>query len=176
VFLSELPLLFKRNIVDLDVALIHVSVPDKHGYCSLGVSVEATLAAIENATHVIAQVNKKMPRTFGAGIIHVSEINAFVDCEVQLPGHEIAPPSEIENKIGNHVASLIEDRSTLQKRIGSIKNAVLSRLGNHKDLELHTEMFSDGVIDLILKDVINGNYKKVNRGRALATFVIGSQR
>ncbi len=176
VFLSELPLLFKRNIVDLDVALIHVSVPDKHGYCSLGVSVEATLAAIENATHVIAQVNKKMPRTFGAGIIHVSEINAFVDCDVQLPGHEIAPPSEIENKIGNHVASLIEDRSTLQMGIGSIPNAVLSRLGNHKDLGLHTEMFSDGVIDLILKDVINGNYKKVNRGRALATFFIGSQR
>ncbi|WP_347175510.1 acetyl-CoA hydrolase/transferase family protein [Polaribacter uvawellassae] len=176
VFLSELPLLFKRNIVDLDVALIHVSVPDKHGYCSLGVSVEATLAAIENATHVIAQVNKNMPRTFGAGIIHVSEINAFVDCDEPLPSHEIAPSTEIENKIGNHVASLIEDRSTLQMGIGSIPNAVLSRLGNHKDLGLHTEMFSDGVIDLILKDVINGNYKKVNRGRALATFLIGSQR
>ena len=176
VFLSELPTLFRRNIVDVDVALIHVSVPDKHGYCSLGVSVEATLAAIENANFVIAQVNKNMPRTFGAGIIHVSEINAFVDCNDKLPGHEIAPPSEIENKIGNHVANLIEDRSTLQMGIGSIPNAVLSRLGNHKDLGLHTEMFSDGVIDLILKDVINGNYKKVNRGRALATFLIGSQR
>ena len=176
VFLSELPTLFRRNIVDVDIALIHVSVPDKHGYCSLGVSVEATLAAIENANFVIAQVNKNMPRTFGAGIIHVSEINAFVDCNDKLPGHEIAPPSEIENKIGNHVANLIEDRSTLQMGIGSIPNAVLSRLGNHKDLGLHTEMFSDGVIDLILKDVINGNYKKVNRGRALATFLIGSQR
>jgi acyl-CoA hydrolase len=176
VFLSELPTLFRRNIVDVDVALIHVSVPDKHGYCSLGVSLEATLAAIENANFVIAQVNKNMPRTFGAGIIHVSEINAFVDCNDKLPGHEIAPPSEIENKIGNHVANLIEDRSTLQMGIGSIPNAVLSRLGNHKDLGLHTEMFSDGVIDLILKDVINGNYKKVNRGRALATFLIGSQR
>ncbi len=176
VFLSELPILFKRNIVDIDVALIHVSIPDKHGYCSLGVSVEATLAAIENANFVIAQVNKNMPRTFGAGIIHVSEINAFVDCDDKLPGHEIAPPSEIENKIGDHVANLIEDQSTLQMGIGSIPNAVLSRLGNHKDLGLHTEMFSDGVIDLILKDVINGNYKKVNRGRALATFLIGSQR
>ena len=176
VFLSELPMLFKRNTIDLDVALIHVSVPDKHGYCSLGVSVEATLAAIENATYVIAQVNKNMPRTFGAGIIHVSEITTFVDCEDQLPGHEIAPPSEIENMIGNHVAGLIEDRSTLQMGIGSIPNAVLSRLGNHKDLGLHTEMFSDGVIDLILKDVINGNYKAVNRGRALATFLIGSQK
>ena len=176
VFLSELPTLFKRNIVDIDVALIHVSVPDKHGYCSLGVSVEATLAAIENANFVIAQVNKNMPRTFGAGIIHVSEINAFVDCDDKLAGHEIAPPSIIENKIGDHVANLIEDKSTLQMGIGSIPNAVLSRLGNHKDLGLHTEMFSDGVIDLILKDVINGNYKKVNRGRALATFLIGSQR
>jgi len=176
VFLSELPMLFKRNIIDLDVALIHVSVPDKHGYCSLGVSVEATLAAIENARFVIAQVNKNMPRTFGAGIIHVSEIDTFVGCDDQLPGHEMAPPTDIENRIGNHVAGLIEDRSTLQMGIGSIPNAVLSRLGNHKDLGLHTEMFSDGVIDLILKNVINGNYKAVNRGRALATFLIGSQK
>jgi len=112
VFLSELPILFKRNIIDIDVALIHVSVPDKHGYCSLGVSVEATLAAIENAKCVIAQVNNNMPRTFGAGIIHVSEINVFVECNDRLPGHEITPPSEIENSIGNHVAGLIEDRST----------------------------------------------------------------
>jgi acyl-CoA hydrolase len=176
VFLSELPTLFKRNIINLDVALIHVSVPDKHGYCSLGVSVEATLAAIENATFVLAQVNKNMPRTFGAGIIHVSEIDTFVDCNDALPGHDMAPPTEIENRIGNHVSGLIEDRSTLQMGIGSIPNAVLSRLGNHKDLGLHTEMFSDGVIDLILKDVINGNYKAVNRGRALATFLIGSQK
>jgi len=176
VFLSELPLLFKRNIIVIDVALIHVSVPDKHGYCSLGVSVEATLAAIDNASHVIAQVNKQMPRTFGAGIIHVSEIDAFVDCNEPLPTHDIPVPSVIESKIGDHVASLIEDRSTLQMGIGTIPNAVLSRLGNHKDLGLHTEMFSDGVIDLILKDVINGNYKSVNRGRSLATFLVGSQR
>ena len=176
VFLSELPLLFKRNIVDLDVALIHVSVPDKHGYCSLGVSVEATLAAIENATYVIAQINKQMPRTFGAGIIHISEINTFVECDEPLPGFEASVPTETEQKIGDYVAELIEDRSTLQLGIGNIPNAVLSRLGNHKDLGLHTEMFSDGVIDLILKDVINGNFKKVNRGRALATFLIGSQR
>ena len=176
VFLSELPMLFKKNIIDLDVALIHVSVPDKHGYCSLGVSVEATLAAIENANYVIAQVNKQMPRTFGASIIHISEIDAYVDCDEVLFGHEVAASTEIENKIGSNVAGLIEDRSTLQMGIGSIPNAVLSRLGNHKDLGLHTEMFSDGVVDLILKDVINGNYKAGNRGRALATFLIGSQR
>lgn len=176
VFLSELPLLFKRNIVDLQVALIHVSVPDKHGYCSLGVSVEATLAAIDNADYVIAQVNKQMPRTHGAGIIHISEIDAFVECDEPLPIHAMAEPTEIENKIGNHVAGLIEDRSTLQMGIGNIPNAVLSLLTNHKDLGLHTEMFSDGVIDLILNDVINGNYKGINRGRALATFLMGSKR
>lgn len=176
VFLSEVPLLFKRNIIDITVALIHVSVPDQHGYCSLGVSVEATLAAIDNATHVIAQVNKQMPRTFGDGIIHVTEIDSFVEVDEPLPSLPVSEPTEIETKIGNYVAELIEDRSTLQMGIGNIPNAVLSRLHNHKDLGLHTEMFSDGVIDLILKDVINGNYKGVNPGRALATFLMGSQR
>jgi acyl-CoA hydrolase len=176
VFLSELPLLFKRRIINLDVALIHVSVPDQHGYCSLGVSVEATVAAIKNAKYVIAQVNKQMPRTFGDGIIHVSEIDAFVECDEVLPAHSMVEPTAVEKQIGDYVASLIEDRSTLQMGIGSIPNAVLTRLGNHKDLGLHTEMFSDGVIDLILKDVINGDYKGVDPGRALATFLMGSKR
>jgi acyl-CoA hydrolase len=176
VFLSELPILFKRNIIDIDVALIHVSVPDKHGYCSLGVSVEATLAAIDNATTVIAQVNEQMPRTHGDGIIHISEIDMFVECNEPLPVHDLTQPTETEQKIGDFVAGLIEDRSTLQMGIGSIPNAVLSRLTNHKDLGLHTEMFSDGVIDLILKDVINGNHKGVNPGRALTTFLMGSKR
>ncbi|MCH7524757.1 MAG: acetyl-CoA hydrolase/transferase family protein [Bacteroidetes bacterium] len=176
VFLSEVPLLFKRNIIDLDVVLIHVSVPDKHGYCSLGVSIEATLAAIDNASCVLAQVNKQMPRTHGDGIIHISEIDLFVECDEPLPEHIIPAPTEIENKIGDYVASLIEDKSTLQMGIGTIPNAVLTRLTNHKDLGLHTEMFSDGVIDLILKDVINSNYKGINKGRALATFLMGSKR
>ena len=176
VFLSEVPLLFKQNIIDLDVVLIHVSVPDQHGYCSLGVSVEATLAAIDNATTVIAQVNKNMPRTHGAGIIHHTEIDYFVECDDEIPTMEMSVPTDIESKIGDYVASLIEDRSTLQMGIGSIPNAVLTRLTNHKDLGLHTEMFSDGVIDLILNGVINGNYKKINRGRALTTFLVGSKR
>ena len=176
VFLSELPLLFKRNILPLDVALIHVSVPDRHGYCSLGVSVEATLAAIDNAKIVIAQVNEQMPRTHGDGIIHYSEIDLFVECNEPIPTHIYGSPSVIEDKIGDYIANLIEDRSTLQMGVGNIPNAVLSRLTNHKDLGLHTEMFSDGVIDLILKDVINGNYKSINPGRALATFIIGSKR
>ncbi|MCT4629491.1 acetyl-CoA hydrolase/transferase C-terminal domain-containing protein [Winogradskyella sp.] len=176
VFLSELPRLFQKNIIDLDVVLIHVSEPDKHGYLSLGVSVEATLAAIDNATTVIAQVNKNMPRTHGAGIIHYTEIDYFVECDDEIPTMIASEPSEIESKIGDYVAGLIEDRSTLQMGIGNIPNAVLSRLTNHKDLGLHTEMFSDGVIDLILNDVINGNYKKINRGRALTTFLMGSKR
>ncbi|WP_166965915.1 acetyl-CoA hydrolase/transferase family protein [Yeosuana marina] len=176
VFLSELPLLFKRNILPLDVALIHVSVPDKHGYCSLGVSIEATLAAIENAKTVIAQVNPQMPRTHGDGIIHHTEIDLFVECNESIPTHDLPISGEVENKIGDYVASLIEDKSTLQMGVGVIPNAVLSKLTNHKNLGLHTEMFSDGVIDLILNNVINGNYKAISPGRTLATFLMGSKR
>jgi acyl-CoA hydrolase len=176
VFLSELPTLFHKNIIDLDIVLIHTSEPDKHGYLSLGVSVEATLAAIENANIVIAQVNKNMPRTHGAGIIHYTEIDYFVACDDEIPTVGMTEPSDVESKIGDYIAGLIEDRSTLQMGIGNIPNAVLSRLTNHKDLGLHTEMFSDGVIDLILSNVINGNYKKINRGRALTTFLIGTKR
>jgi acyl-CoA hydrolase len=176
VFLSELPLLFKRNILPVDVALIQVSTPDRHGYCSLGVSVEASLAAIANATHVIALINYQMPRVHGEGIIHISELDTFVEVNRPLPEFDIPKPTEIEEKIGDFVAELIDDQSTLQMGIGSIPNAVLNRLHNHKDLGLHTEMFSDGVIDLILKDVINGNYKGVGAGRALTTFLAGSKR
>lgn len=176
VFLSELPQLFRKNVLSLDVAFIHVSPPDIHGYCSLGVSVEATVAAIENAKIVIAQVNPQMPRTFGDGILHISEIDYLVDVNIAIYAHEIEPFTKEEEKIGEYVASLIEDRSTLQMGIGSIPNAALSKLKNHKDLGLHTEMFSDGVIDLIESDVINCNFKGTLRGRALATFLIGSKR
>jgi acyl-CoA hydrolase len=125
---------------------------------------------------VIAQVNPQMPRTHGDGIIHYSEIDLFVECDEPIPVHEMPASTALENKIGDYVASLIDDRSTLQMGVGVIPNAVLSRLTNHKNLGLHTEMFSDGVIDLILKDVINGNYKAINPGRALATFLMGSKR
>ena len=176
VFLSELPLLFRKKVVLLDVVFIHVSPPDSHGYCSLGISVEASIAAIENAKIVIAQVNKNMPRTFGDGVLHVSEINYLVEVDVPIFAHEVTTFSAEEEKIGEYVASLIENKSTLQMGIGSIPNAALSKLKNHKDLGLHTEMFSDGVIDLIENDVINCNYKGTLRGRALATFLIGSKR
>jgi acyl-CoA hydrolase len=176
VFLSELPYLFRKKALNLDVVFIHVSPPDIHGYCSLGVSVEATLAAIENAKTVIAQVNPQMPRTFGDGILHLSEINYLVEVDTPIYGHEMEQITPLEDKIGTFVASLIEDKSTLQMGIGSIPNAALAKLTNHKDLGLHTEMFSDGVIDLIQSGVINCNYKGTTRGRVLATFLIGSKR
>ncbi|MCC7520192.1 MAG: acetyl-CoA hydrolase/transferase family protein [Flavobacteriaceae bacterium] len=176
VFFSELPYLFKNRVLNIDVALIQVSPPDKHGYCSLGVTIGETLAAIDNAKHVIAQINPRMPRTHGAGIIHISELDSFVEVVDELPEHQLHAPSEIEQRIGDHIANMIEDESTLQMGVGNIPNAVLSRLHNHKNLGLHTEMFSDGVIDLILKDVINGNFKGINPGRALATFLMGSRR
>lgn len=176
VFLSELPRLFRKRVVPLDVVFIQVSPPDIHGYCSLGVSVEATVAAIECAKTVIAQVNPNMPRTFGDGILHVSEIDYLVN--VDCPIYQVSPEpiSPLEAKIGKYIANLIEDKSTLQLGIGSIPNAALANLMNHKDLGLHTEMFSDGAIDLIEKNVINCNYKGVTPGRVLSTFLIGSKR
>jgi acyl-CoA hydrolase len=176
VFLSELPNLFRKKILKLDYTFIHVSPPDKHGYCSLGVSVEATLAAIQNSKIVIAQVNPNMPRTFGDSIIPLSKIDYLVDVNVPLYEHIIEKPTEIENKIGQYIASLIDDRSCLQMGIGSIPNAALANLNHHKDLGLHTEMFSDGVIDLIENGIINCKYKGVVKGRALATFLIGTKK
>lgn len=176
VFLGELPLLFKRNVIKLNVAFISVSPPDKHGYCSLGVTVAATPAAIENADIVIAEINKKMPRTHGDGIIHISEIDYAVEVDREIVAHDIAAPSKIEQTIGDYVSDLIEDGSTLQMGIGNIPNAVLSKLINHKNLGIHTEMLSDGVIDLILSNVITGNNKTIDHGKAVATFMVGSKR
>jgi acyl-CoA hydrolase len=171
-----LPNLFRKKALLLDVVFIQVSPPDRHGYCSLGISVEATVAAIENAKIVIAQVNKRMPRTFGDSLISASKIDYLVEVDTPIHSHGTEEISETELKIGKFVASLIDDRSTLQMGIGSIPNAALANLKNHKDLGLHTEMFSDGVIDLIESGVINCKYKGVVKNRALATFLIGSQR
>ncbi|MDD3004531.1 acetyl-CoA hydrolase/transferase C-terminal domain-containing protein [Flavobacterium sp.] len=176
VFLSELPNLFRKKALTVDVVFIHVSPPDQHGYCSLGTSVEGTVAAIENAKIVVAQVNQQMPRTFGDSLIAVSKIDYLVACDVPIHSHELGEISETEYKIGQLVASLIDDRSTLQMGIGSIPNAALANLTNHKDLGLHTEMFSDGVIDLIESGVINCKYKGIVKNRALATFLNGSKR
>ena len=176
VFLSEIPLLFRRKIIELDAALITVSPPDKHGFCSLGTSVDATLAAVQTAKIVIAQINKHMPRTHGDGLIHISKIHYCVEHDEQLHCIELKEPNEIEKKIGYHVSTLIDDGSTLQMGIGNIPNAALSFMKNHKDLGIHTEMFSDGILPLVESGVITGVKKKKHPGKIVSTFVMGSQK
>ena len=176
IFLSEVPLLFKNHIIDLDVALIHVSPPDKHGFCSLGVSVDATRAAVNNAKLVIAQVNPNMPRTHGDGVIHKSEIDFGVEVNDPLPEHAPQELSEMEKQIGQNCAALIEDGATLQMGIGSIPDAVLAALRNHKNLGVHTEMFSDGMIDLVESGVINNSMKRRHPNRIVSSFAMGTRR
>jgi len=176
VFLSEVPHLFNRGIIDLNAAMIQVSPPDKHGFCSLGISVDATRAAILNADTVIAQINPNMPRTHGDGLIHVSEINYGVEAEDQIPEHHPAELSEIELKIGRHCASLIENGATLQMGIGNIPDAVLSSLSDHKNLGIHTEMFSDGLIPLIQSGVVNNSKKKIHPGKVVGSFAMGTRK
>ena len=177
VFLSEIPNLFKRKILPLEAALIQVSLPDKHGFCSLGVSVDVAASAIKNARHVIAQVNPRMPRTLGDGIVKLSDFDSVVYAEQELP--EVVSNkniSEITMRIGRHCASLVEDGATIQTGIGSIPDAVLSCLGNHKGLGLHTEMFSDGIMPLVDKGVITNQYKKKHRGKIVSSFMLGSRK
>lgn len=176
VFLSEIPLLFRRGILPLDVALIHVSPPDVHGYCSLGTSVDVVLAALECASVILAQINPQMPRTHGDGFIHISNITAWTEVDTPLPEHKPAPLNAAQEKIGEYCANLIENGSTLQMGIGGIPDAVLSALGDHQDLGIHTEMFSDGVIDLVEKGVINGSKKKIHPYKIVAGFAMGTQR
>jgi acyl-CoA hydrolase len=176
IFLSEAPNLFRKNYINIDVAIITVSAPDKHGYCSLGVSVDVSLAAVENAEIVIAQINRFMPRTHGDGIIHVSRIHFAVEHDEPLPEVKQAEIGEIEKKIGEFAASLIEDGSTLQMGIGAIPNAVLACLENHRKLGIHSEMFSDGVLPLLEKGVINGSEKAEHQGKVLASFVMGTKK
>jgi len=175
IFLSEIHLLFRRGILPLDVAFIQVSPPDRHGYCSLGVSVDVTLPAIEMAKKVVALVNPQVPRSLGDGIIHMDQIHYAVQVDQPIHEHGITEISPLEKQIGAHVASLIEDGATLQMGIGSIPNAVLANLGNHKRLGIHTEMFSDGVLPLIKKGVITGEEKKVRRGKIVSCFAVGSR-
>ncbi len=176
VFLSEVPNLFRRGILPIDVAMLNVSPPDKHGFCTLGVSIDVARAAFETAKCVIAQINPRMPRTQGDALIHLDEIDAIVEVDEHL--HEIPMPelTEVDRAIGKHIADIIEDGATLQMGIGSIPNAVLGALGNHKDLGVHTEMFSDGVIPLVESGVINGHQKIKHPGRMVAGFVMGTQR
>lgn len=176
IFLSEIPILFRRGILPLDVAMVTVAPPDKHGYCSLGVSVDASLAAVNCAKTVIAQVNPNMPRTHGDGNVHMSRFKHMIEVDYPLGEHLPEPPTEIEAKIGANVASLIEDGATLQMGIGAIPNAVLASVTNHKRLGVHTEMFSDGVVDLVERGIITNEEKTIQRGRIVSAFVSGSRK
>jgi acyl-CoA hydrolase len=177
VFLSEIPILFEQNILPIDVAIVHVSLPDAHGYCSLGVSVDIAKSAVNSAKYIIAQVNPNVPRSHGDGMIHCSRFTSMVYCDDELHTANFSEKCGPETqKIGELIAGLIDDRSTLQMGIGAIPDAVLSCLHNHKDLGVHTEMCSDGIIDLFEKDVINNKYKRIHPGKTVSSFALGSKR
>jgi len=176
IFLSEIGLLFRRNILPLDVAIVQVSPPDRHGFCSLGVSVDVTLPAIQTAKKVIAQVNPHVPRTHGDGIIHVSNIDYAIDVNDPIHTYNPTELSENDKRIGKNVAELIEDGATLQLGIGNIPNAVLNNLQNHKRLGVHTEMFSDGLLPLVEKGIVTGEDKVMNVRKIVTSFAAGSQK
>ncbi|MBX7107878.1 MAG: 4-hydroxybutyrate CoA-transferase [Chitinophagales bacterium] len=177
VFLSEIPELFRRNVLPLDVAIVHVSPPDSKGFCSMGVSVDIARTAVHTAKYVIAQINPQMPRTHGDGFMHVNSFNAMVWADEPL--HEVnfgSLISEDEMKIGAHVSDLVTDRGTLQLGIGTIPDAVCRCLHNHKDLGIHTEMFSDGLIDLCEKGIITNRYKNIHPHKTVAGFALGTRK
>jgi len=176
VFLSEIHWLFRRNILPLDVAFIQVSPPDKHGFCSLGVSVDITLPAIQTAKTVVALINPQVPRTHGDGIIHIKNIDFGVAIDIPIHASALGEPTQIEATIGEHVASLVEDGATLQMGIGNIPNAVLSNLTHHKRLGIHTEMFSDGILPLVEQGVITGEEKEIKTGKIVTCFAMGTQK
>jgi len=177
VFLSDIPDLFNKKILTIDVALVQVSPPDAHGYCSLGTSVDIARSAVNMAKYVVAQVNPKVPRTHGDGLIHISRFSRMVYHEEDLPEVNYgANTTENEMAIGRHIAGMIEDGSTLQMGIGTIPDAVLKSLTNHKNLGIHTEMLSDGVIDLFESGVINNSLKKIHPHKAVTGFAAGTRR
>jgi acyl-CoA hydrolase len=176
VFLSEVPKLFRTGLLPLDVALVQVSPPDRHGFCSLGVSVDATRAAVQTARTVIAQVNRNMPRTHGDGLIHLDDIDFGVLGDDPIPELRHPPMSEVDRAVGRHCAELVEDGATLQIGIGTIPDATLAALGGHHRLGIHTEMLSDGVVDLVEKGVVTGELKRVHPGKIVAGFALGTRR
>ncbi len=176
IFLSEIHLLFRRDILPLDVAVVQVSPPDAHGYCSLGVSVDIALPAVQKAKKVIAQVNPQVPRTHGDGIIHKDKIDLAIEVDEPIHRHPMGEISDLEYKIGHNVAELIEDGATLQLGIGNIPNAVLTNLKNHQRLGVHTEMFSDGILELVENGNITGEEKEIKTNKIVTAFAAGSQK
>lgn len=177
IFLSEIPILFTKGILPIDVAMITVSPPDQHGYCTLGTSVDVARSAVDTAKKIIAIVNPKMPRTHGDGMIHYSRIDKMVWNDQELLTLDYgAKVTETELLIGKNVAELVDDGSTLQMGIGTIPDAVLKSLHNHKNLGIHTEMLSDGVVDLIKNDVVNNKYKGTHLNRTITSFCFGTKK
>ena len=176
IFLSDIPSLFRQGYMELDIVLVNVSPPDKHGFCSLGVSVDIVISAVEKGKKIIAQINSRMPRTMGDGIVHLNNFDACVIVDEEIHEMKFVAPSEAEKAIGKNIAEIIDDGSTLQMGIGGIPNAVLTYLTNHKDLGVHTEMFSEGIVDLVEKGIVNGSKKKVNPFKIISGFAMGTRR
>ncbi len=175
-FLSEIPQLFRSKRRPLDVALLHVSPPDKHGMCSLGVSIDVAKAAADSASILIAQINQQMPRVHGDGFVHIDDFDAYIEVDEALPLSHCPKISEAEQKIGKLVASLVENGSALQFGIGAIPDAVALSLVGHKDLGIHTEMWSDGTLKLLETGVVTNAYKKVHPGKSVSSFIMGSKK
>ncbi len=176
IFLSDVPELFTARVLPLDAALINVSPPDAHGYCSLGTSVDTALAAVGAATTVIAQLNASMPRTLGDSFVHVDQIDLAVEVDQPPPEHPSPPIGEVERRIGEFVAELVPDRATIQMGIGSIPAAVALALRDKRDLGVHTELFTDPVLQLVESGAVTGAAKEINRGKIVSAFLMGSRR
>ena len=176
VFLSDVPELFRSGVLPLDAVFLNVSQPDEHGYCSLGTSIDAALAASRRARLVIAQLNRAVPRTLGDSFVHVDAIDWGVEVDIPPYEHAERPFGEVERRIGEHVAELVPDRATIQMGIGAIPGAVALALRDKRDLGIHTEMFTDAVLDLVESGTVTGAAKEVNRGKIVSTFMVGTRR
>jgi acyl-CoA hydrolase len=176
VFLSDIPHYMRNGIFPIDVAVVQLSYPDQHGYCSLGVSVDVARQAVDSAAIVIAEINRQMPRTFGTGHVHMSELDAFVLTDHPIIEHPSKPIDDVSRAIGSHVAELVQDGATLQLGIGAIPSAVLAQLTGKRDLGVHTEVFTDALIDLIESGVITNKLKTNNRRRTVSSFLLGVKR
>jgi 4-hydroxybutyrate CoA-transferase len=176
IFLSDIPRLFTTRAIPLDVAFVQLSPPDRHGYCTLGTSVDAALAAAHSARLIVAEINERMPRAHGNTLVPFDRIAAFIHTDRRLHEHAPRPSTPEEEAIGEHAAKLVPDGATLQMGIGSIPDAVLRRLHDKHDLGIHTEMFSDGVVDLVEAGVITNRRKRVHPGRTVTSFVLGTER
>lgn len=176
IFLSDIPGLFTSGRVKLDAALVQLSPPDRHGICSLGTSIDTARAAVDTAGIVLAEINERMPRTHGYTAVPLERLAAWTASDRDLPGHEALPPSEVEERIAEHVSPLVDDGACLQLGIGGIPNAVLARLAHRRDLGIHTEMFSDGVVQLIESGAVTNTRKTIHPGRTITSFVFGSRR